>query len=386
MKAIRRTIIVLVLTLLISGNLFASYLYFEQTNKGWLSRHGLCPITKKDNPSTPEGYENSNEYYNEDPYLGRVVYVGDPTTIEVINVGPIASSTSNNRFYFTKEDNTNRWREVFIVVRVWGCDHSNNKRGLHHLNIIIEHPGDTFTIPYGAGLEEVPIGEFGFSDSVPANGIALSTKNNGTNGFKYKYPYQYIWVDILVVRTDVHHNLLAGNYETHFRFCLTNGLETTFHLHGKWSTLTLGSVHPYVFTVEPVCNHFSFCDIAQITDVQSALHVGNIYYMSEELEADVTISSSPDINATDFKFVSSYGSSFPYNLVFEPILPAGQVRIVRQNNTIATTSAKVAGTSPMGTDIDAYRLEGKIKLYLDSAINPCAGNYDSTIYFRVTSK
>lgn len=339
-----------------------------------------------DNPNTPSGYANSNEYYTKDPYLGRLIYLGEPTTIEVINVGPIAQSTSNNRFYFTKEDNTNRWREVFIVVRVWGLDHSNNKRGLHPLNIIIEHPGDTFTIPFGAGLEEVAIGEFGFSNSVPVNGIPLSTKNTGTNGYKYKYPYQYIWIDMLVVRTNVFRNLLAGNYETHFRFNLSNGLETTFHLHAKWSTLNLGTVHPYVFTVEPVNNHFSFYDIAQRTDVQSALHVSNIYYMSDELEADVTISSSSDTNATDFKFVSNYGSSFSYNLVFEPILPAGQVRNIRQNATIATTNAKVAGTSPMGTDINAYRLEGKIKLYLDPDLTPCAGNYDSTIYFRVTSK
>jgi hypothetical protein len=68
------------------------------------------------NKSNPDDYKNSNEYWNNEGYLGRLVYSGPPTTFSFVANPPYAIGTTNNRFYFTLNNQNPEpqyWREFF---------------------------------------------------------------------------------------------------------------------------------------------------------------------------------------------------------------------------------------------------------------------------------
>lgn len=378
MKHIKLTVL-LIMMCLISTSLFAVMLTYEQAT-GKLRGFQLGVA---DSPSIPSSYAVSTEYWGNEGYIGRIVYQGNPTTFTFSNIGPTANTTGT-RFYFTYNSNgwinTSRWQEFFLVVRAKGLKQGGGQYDFSGVNAVIANNNGIFTLTQGAGTDLVLIGETGY-DSNLQSGVY-----NGTNGYKYKYPYSYIWLDVTLIRTQNFQSLSKGYYESLFSITTGNGLSSQLNLGGEYSPRSNQSgPFAYFFGIEETAaKPFSFASLSTRNTVANALPVAKLRFSSDMSNAEVTISSDPSGMQSSFYF-SSNGISFPFHVVFDSAIPSiGRSEITSSlNNTFSGTSATVA--SPVdGSTYSAFRLEGDICLFVDPNLTPASGIYTSTIYVSIT--
>jgi len=156
-------------------------------------------------------------------FIGRLLYLGEPCTFTFSNIGPVASYTSNNRFYFTLNNdgtpNTGVWREFFLVTRAKGITHGGSQHDFSSINSVIANNSGSFILNVGAGTELASVGEVGY-DTNRNSGVYT-----GTNAFRYKYPYSAIWIDVTLIRTtSARSSTTRGYYESHIQITTGGGL------------------------------------------------------------------------------------------------------------------------------------------------------------------
>ncbi|MDD3366654.1 MAG: hypothetical protein WCS59_04260 [Sphaerochaetaceae bacterium] len=92
--------------------LASNTLVYDPSGGGSLS--GLN-VGSADNPNNPNSYI-SGSFTEKEGYLGRYVYHGEPNiTLTFTNLG---SQGLGNKFYYTRLNNSNVYREFFIVARI----------------------------------------------------------------------------------------------------------------------------------------------------------------------------------------------------------------------------------------------------------------------------
>ncbi len=376
----RKCIILLIFIISISFHLFGATIIYDRNGANITG----FDISGTDN-SNPSTYNNSNDYTGLAGYAGRLLYRGEGTTLIFENGGPIASSTSNNRFYFTKNGDTNGWKEVFFITRVKGKRHNSSTIvNYYNINTIIEHPSDSISLP-SAGPELLTENGPGFDQYGNAGTY------NGSNQYIYTYKYDYTIVEITIIRTSTTRNFSSyfTNYET-IVSVTGEGVDINLSFIGQtfWSSWLGSMPEQYVFSVERVVDDLIPIEVlSNKNSINDALNVGFLKYHSYFNDSGtISFSSNSSTVNTTFLFTRTIGSniySFPYNVVFDatkPNLPA--TKISSSNNSFASSSQSVV--SPIGgSTVSIQALEGDIKIYLDSpsSINgKPPGDYSSTIY------
>lgn len=345
-------------------------------------------VNTKDNPRNPHQYKNGTEVWTKSGFVGRVVYTGPPTTLSFTNTGPDATGTSNNRFYFTYisssgESYPGRWSEFFLVLRAKGLRHpkeqpSDRQHDFSGINTVVEHPGETITIPHGAGSEEVAVGEEGY------NVDGAKDVYNGSNGYKYKYPYTYIWVDVTLIRPQITQGLWTGYYESEITVSTQSLTSHILLLRGKYGWPLVDPPPFYSFGVtKTIADPFPFSELEGRTTTTQALKVAEVSYISSETAATIHFAANAAGTSDPFSFHCE-GSSFPYYLAFKATNPNRSVEQAAPGQTFATEIEQV--WSPIdSTPSDMHVLQGDLKIYLpDNQVQPAEGVYTATVYCFVT--
>lgn len=374
----------------------ADTLVYDQTDRGKLIGFNL---SEDPNVSIfPSSYSNTNPYYAS-PYqfIGRLDYLGEPTTLTFRNTGDSATGggASNNKLYFTYLTNgvshLNQWKEFFLVVTVRGELHNNNHvnheypsaQGGKKNKVIVEIPYVLDLPGAGASEEEVAVGEMGYNNSGTLKKRGAWWPNNQ---YKYKYQYQNVWLDITAIFTNTTSSPFPeGTYITQFLTETANGLSYPFYLVGEYSTD--GTISDFLFNVIGTAdNPFPFSSLQHKNTHQDSYKVGELQYFSSSDKATLELSSSPNGSEINFLLFSNEQSqtSFPYNVVFNSIKPSlGNVDIIDPG--ILFDSEYSSTISPIdGILTEANTIEGDIGLYVDAGITPMAGTYHSTIYCILT--
>lgn len=374
------SLILLLLVFFVALPLFSAELTYDMAT-GKISGYDL---SEEDDPDDPGSYANSTEVWTNEGFVGRLNYRGEPTTLTFNNTGSVATGTSNNRFYFTYYTNgvtkLDRWREFFLVTRVKGLYHNGVQHDFSGTNTVVANNGGSVAITQGAGTEEVVSGQSGY------NSTGASGTFNGSNGFKYKYKYQVIWVDVTVIQTDKKKNLKKGYYKTQITASSTTGVNYTMMLIGERDPKgNQNEPSAFYFGVESiVSNPFPYIDLFNKNSVGNSLFVGRLRYFSVEDSADVRFASNLGGSATSFTLNSVGATPVPYSVVFDPTKPnSGAVHITSAYTPFET--AYLPTISPIdGTSTDAYILEGEIRIFVAPETYPVSGTYTSTIYCILT--
>lgn len=376
----KTTTLLLALMLVYSPMVFSGSLDYDQATG---NLDGFS-VTTTDSPNYSSGYENSTEVWDKSGFIGRLLYVGEPTTFTFTNIGSNPYGTSNNRFYFilnnTGTANTAVWKEFFFVARAKGITQGGSQYAFTSVNSVIANNGGSFSLAFGAGPELVAVGQTGY-DTNRQSGIYT-----GSNAFRYKYPYQAIWIDLTLIRTNVSKSIYTrGYYESHIRISTNTGLCHELHLGGEYIPRS-NHIEPeaYFFGIEELYTQaFPFTELENRNTVASALEVATIRYTSHVDQAQIRIASNATGTDTNFRFTSDEGLSFPFKVVYDGTLPnLAAVEVTPSSNTFATVSSTLP--SPVGGSYTAYRMEGKLKLSVPINTQPASGLYSSTIYVLVT--
>lgn len=371
----------------------ASLMYDQAT--GTLGPIDVSKIETGNNIKEDTYHDKAKEFYaNNQPgvFIGRLLYNGDPTTLTFTNVGPDATNGAGNNFYWTNVNSTDNWTEFFIVIRAKGLRHNGSTHDFSGKNKVISYSkGYTYTLLYGAGTEEVAIGQTGY------NAAGASGVYNGSNGFKYKYPYSVIWLDTIIVHIDKKGTkkqytlwppfytlvLDDGSYETQLQISTNTGASYYLLLQGKNSS-TSDIPMGYFFTVDKLYNTvIPYTNIEGRNTPATGLDIANVLYISEISPAKIKIASNAQGTEQNFVFTSN-GSTYPYKLAFAATVPTIGATQVANGNTFSTTWTSTI-QSPLGDPPhNANQLYGTIKLYVDGNTNPpMPGSYSSTIYVLV---
>ncbi|HCG62292.1 MAG TPA: hypothetical protein DIW48_01685 [Sphaerochaeta sp.] len=376
----------------VRGTLAIAYVFLAMTISAtsfiWDSAGGnglLGNLDLSTADSTSVDY-TTGQHYSRDGFLGRFVFQGEAgTTLTVTSTGPLATSTpSGNYFYFTKTDDTNRWRRVFFVATIKAYLHSNAEGpilGTH--NTIIDNPGDSITIPAGAGAEE-------HNTSDPSYSGGYNTQ--GTWGFgsayRYKYPYKYIWIDLTTIRTTTSRRLKNGLYELGLLLS-GDGISAHLNLTGRYQNYS-GAPGSYSFILERTCPPtIPFQELIENTTYTNSYPVGTVRFNSVDTRARMFFASDSQGLFTDFRFASDRGS-FGYHVVYTPRIPSGYATKIDSTTKIFPSTANpVPFTSPThGETEQQYQLEGEIRIYVDpgtTLFTAPADSYDSRIYCFLTA-
>ncbi|HOE89673.1 MAG: hypothetical protein BWY50_01628 [Spirochaetes bacterium ADurb.Bin315] len=337
-----------------------------------------------DSPSNPTAYDGKqNEVWEKPGFIGRVAYTGPPTTLTFTNTGPVATGTQENRFYFTHLSNQGSWKEFFLVVRSKGITHSGTRIDYSEVNKVVEHPLDTITMPYGAGFEEVESGEEGY------NIFGTKGTYNGFNGYKYKYPYKYVWMDVTLIRTSNSLSLIPDSfYESNITVTATNGASLTLVLSGEYGDPTGYSPSFYSFGVtKTVTDPFPISDLTGRKTPSQALKVGVVTYTSDNTAANIRFAANAAGTSEVFLFTNENNNNirFRYYLAFQATKPNRPLETVTPAKQFPTAVQTVY--SPIDYPYRTYTwnyLEGDLKIYLPDQVNPASGIYTSTVYCFVT--
>lgn len=341
--------------------------------------------------NTSTSYYSTGEHYGLPGFLGRFVYQGTAgNTLSFVNSGPVATggSASPNSFYFTKTNDTSRWRKVFFVATAKGLTHGES--GLRILpNVIIDSNGDTLTLPAGAGTEQVDPFAAGYSGGYDANGVLGSGPS-----FIYLYPYRLIWIDITVIRTGTTSGNLGntasrGGYVSQL-LIQGSGLSMGLTLAGYIQN-TGSQPDSYAFELERVCpDIIPFDELVIKNSYLDSYKVGNVRFYSVDTPASVYFASDAAGTATDFRFVSPRGS-FAYYVLYDAITPAANaVSVSSVASRFSSTSSPVTFTSPLYSNETELRyiLNGEVRIFVFSDLQNLplpADSYSSKIYvFLVT--
>jgi len=373
-------IILFVCSLFIAIPLFSAELTYDMAT-GKITGFDLA---SPDDPDTPSSYVNSTEVWMQDGFVGRLNYRGEPTILTFSNTGDIATGTTYNRFYFTYDTNgtikLDRWREFFLVTRVKGLYHNGVQHDFSGINTVVANNGGTVPITQGAGPELVAISESGYNSS-GASGIY-----DGSNGFMYKYKYQFIWVDVTVILTRQKKNLDRGYYKTQFTANSTSGVNYTMTLIGEKDPKN-NQTEPsaFYFGVESiVSNPFPYTNLFDKNTLGNSLLVGRLRYFSLDDSANVRIAANSIGTLTNFTLQSVGATSVPYSLAFDPIAPnTSAVQITSSYTTF--DSAYLPTISPIdGSSTYGNVLEGEVRIFVAPETYPVSGTYSSTIYCILT--
>lgn len=385
---VRRLFIYTALLFLVITPLGAATIIYDQPSSGNLQGHS---VSDNHSPSTPNEYENSTAYHKKVSFIGRLVYVGEPTTFTFINIGPTGSGGSANKFYWTKVNDTSEWREIFYVIRAKGKTQSGVTIDFGGINKAIVTTGSTYEITYGAGDEQVAEGKPGFD-------AAGNPGTNTSNSHPYKYRFKSVFIDLMIVNTanktwgeilDLLPSI--GYYEKCLLITTTSGAAIDFHLSAHY--LYWGSKSfTYSFEVEKeYLSPIPYGDLEFKKSKEDSLKVGTVRYASDVHKATVTFASNPTGTNQTFSLVCSSGKSISYLLAFEPIISnegGGIVQVTESTNTFTTKEMTVP--SPVATgSYKANRLEGNLRIYLPllgEANPPMPGVYSSNIYILVVKK
>ena len=374
------SLILLVIFILLAIPLFSAELTYDMAT-GKISGFDLA---NPDSPDTPSSYANATEVWQNNGFVGRLNYRGEPTTLTFSNTGSVATGTSNNRFYFTYDTNgtikLNRWREFFLVTRVKGLYHNGVQHDYSGINTVVANNGGTVAITQGAGPEVVASGQAGFNSS------GAPGTYNGSNGFKYKYKYQYIWVDVTVILTNQKKNLNKGYYKTQFTANSTTGVNYTMILIGERDPRNnQNEPSAFYFGVESiVSNPFPYADLFSKNSMGNSLFVGRLRYFSLDDSANVRFASNAGGTLTSFTLQSVGATPVPYSLVFDPTAPDSAAEHITSASTLFN-SAYLPTISPIdGTSTDGNILEGNLRIFIAPETYPLSGTYSSTIYCILT--
>jgi len=337
-----------------------------------------------DNPDYPEWYDgNTTEVWAKSGFIGRIVYTGPATTLSFTNTGPVAAGTQENRFYFTHLSSSSSWKEFFLVVRSKGITHSGTRIDFSGANRVVEHPLDTITMPFGAGFEEVAVGEEGY------NTFGTKGTYNGSNGYKYKYPYKYVWMDVTLIRTANSSSLISGSfYESEITVTAENGTSLTLLLSGEYGAPA--GDHPPIYSfgvMKTIADPFPISDLAGRTTPVQALKVGTVTYSSYETAANIHFAADAAGTSDVFLFRNEDNNNikFRYYLAFQATKPNRSLEPVTLAKRFPTETQTVY--SPIDYPYRTYTwnyLEGDLKIYLPVQVNPASGIYTSTVYCFVT--
>jgi len=339
-------------------------------------------VNTRDNPRNPHQYKNGTEVWTKSGFVGRVVYTGPPTTLSFTNTGPDATGTSNSRFYFTSLSSTAHWSEFFLVLRAKGLRHDNVQHDFSGINTVVEHPEETITILHGGGLEEVAVGEEGY------NVDGAKDEYDGSNGYKYQYPYKYIWVDVTLIRPQIlSHNywyLNTGYYESEITVTAQSGISHILRLSGIHRSASGDPPPFYSFGVtKTIDDPFPFSELEGRMTTTQALKVAEVSYTSSNTAATIHFAANAAGTSDPFSFHCE-GSSFPYYLAFKATNPNRSVEQVAPGQTFATEIKPVQSPIDL-TFLDMHVLVGDLKIYLPAnQVNPAEGVYTATVYCFVT--
>lgn len=335
----------------------------------------------------------TGEHWTRSGFAGRLIYQGPADNTLTVDIGdPLAVPSTTNRFYFTRaisstSSDTNDWRQFFIVTRTKGLYHDGSQHDYSGINVIVENPGDTIPITRGAGFETVNIGETGYNTS------GGSGTYNGSNGYQYLYPYRYLWIDIIVIRTFNSSGLNSrgrGNYQTILTFN-GPGMNANLVLRGYYQSRNYNP-DSYYFGVERVASQYiPYAELITKTSLENSLLVGYLRYHSIDWAGTVRFASNAAGSETNFQFTATVNQivrSFPYYVVFDPSIPAGNAtRIYTTSNTFSSTWASIPnliGGDPFQNEV----LQGEIRIFVPSNMTMSSipsSTYASIIYCILTT-
>lgn len=390
------------LLFLSQATLLANQLLYQPTGSGKVTGFDvsitLLPHQRPVNYWHNDKREGWN-FENSKLYVGRVLYVGEPgVPLTITNMGPFPTSGKGydvKRFYWTQMAvGSTDWTEFFIVLRPKGYTHNEKQDDYLRKNTVIQESGNSMILDRGAGpsTELVAIGEQGF-DGDGNGGIY-----NGTNGYKYKYQYKAIFIDVTLIppnnnnwtRGVIIKNPQYGNYEANLKFSVP-GDNLSFALQGKHGTEHDPPPNPACqfdidsYYSDPVPyevlrnNHYS---------VATALEIAALTYASPSCQAVVTLASNAAGTETNFVFKSETTSeTIPHRLVYDCTTGRegdcnGPIVVTNNRKSFYTYHDPIGPPSPIeGTLGPGNYLEANLRLYLDPTSHyPSAGEYTSTIY------
>lgn len=399
---------ILILLLLLLSALFpalpliAASLVYDQSDKGKLTGFDAGEL----GPELASSYENKTAQYRDKPgYLGRMVYVGGPTTFTFSDVRSPAATDGGVRggFYFVNVDRNDRWREYFLVLRPWGFLHdtslSVDKRSVDLIKktTVLKDSGMTLTLSQGAGDELAEHGKKGYNYRGGVQGDCLIDANGNYNEFKYRYPYSHIWIDVTyIIRYNISttHTWPGGIghfYSSDLAITTSTGASLLLNLLGYYGAdFAQPDEKPFTFNfniTKYYPSYVSYNTIRNCNSKETGLDIASISYLSINDKAKVTISSDPGGTSTEFYFVAKDGTGTTgqpsrFNLAFQSTIPAAAPVALSETNCF--TSVIATEPSPISGSNTSNRLEGMIKLYTDrSTVTPLRGFYTSTIYLTI---
>lgn len=333
--------------------------------------------------TNPTNYPGKGEVWTYPGFVGRLNYLGEPTTFTFTNTGPQRTTNPKSMFYFTFQTtpDTSIYREFFLVGRAKGLYHNGNQHDFNNSNFTITTSGAQFVLTKGAGTETAEVGQIGYNTS------GGSGTYNGSNAYSFKYPYKLIWLDITLIRTtNKNATTTRGYYESTITVNTASGVNTTLQLFAEYNPRTSQATPwNYYFGVENLLPaSFPFSQLLAKNTVANSLIVGNLKYYSTDDTAKVSFASNTAGNQTDFRLTSTTGSDwFAYTLVFDPTLPNTAATAITSATTyFPATQTSVA--SPVGGSNTGYFMEGEVRIYVNANLFPLSGLYSSYIYCFLT--
>ncbi len=348
------------------------------------------------NPYQIQNY-TYGEYWSTDGFLGRYVYRGDPIDLTVTTLHPSPSTWNNGRFYYfhinsSGTNDLNSWKEYVLLFRIKGQLHTGGTSDFTGANIIIESPGEQIHIPVGAGDETVQTGEAGY-DAQGNAGIF-----DGSNGFFYRYPYAYLWIDVTVLRTTQEYNIsrrrVRGYYDSSVHI-VGNGIDKNLVIEGYVRTGS-NTMNPdtYSFGMQRIAPEMiPFTDLMGKSTLTNSYLAGHVSYNSSETSGSVGFYADSSGTSTDFTFTSTVSGvpvSIPYFVLFDPIIcgnTISPVLVSSMNNTFTTDYRTVYSPVDGQQSVD-HVLTGDIRLIVHPGITATsfpAASYSSTIYAVFTA-
>lgn len=387
----RRIVFLTALMLMLSITItFASAatLIYDKLGNAKLQGHS---VDTSHNPSAPGGYENATFYHDSRPHIGRLVYLGAPTTFTFTNSSPASSGGSANAFNWTRVNDTSEWRQVFYLIRVQGKPRTGAAVDIEGKNKAIAANMATYVLAHGAGDETVGNGSPGFN-------AAGNPGTNSNGSHPYKYKFQYIWIDVMIINTDTKSwgssilNLLpkTGYYENHLLVTTTSAAAIDLHISANYYRMLWDPPFPFTYTFAVEKEYLApipYADIEGKRTMQTSLKIATVRFISDADKAKLTFASNAAGSSQTFSFVGSQGRTIPYLLAFEPtISDKGVFKQITSSSDIYYTK-ETTDTFPLGgTSFKAHKLEGYLRIYLPPANNadpPMPGVYSSTIYVLI---
>ncbi len=400
-KSCYRVFILFIALLLLSqALLLGNQLLYQPTEAGKLTGFVVTRSTSLIKRPASHWHNNKEEawdFENSKFYVGRILFLGEPgTSMTITNLGPLPTSGKDydvNKFYWTQmTGGGSDWTEYYIVLRPKGFTHEETQDDYLNKNTVIQETGGSITLERGAGpsTELVAVGEQGF------DGKGDGGTYNGSNGFKYKYQYKAIFIDVTIIPPNNRNWTRLGTrpqygfYESNLNFTVP-GDSLSLALQAEEGSgndpppniacqFDVDSYYSDPVPYETLRNHHY--------SVATALEIGALSYASPTCQAAVTLASNAAGTEANFAFkCETSHETIPHRLVYHCTTGRegecdGPIVVTNNRKSFYTFHDPTGPPSPIeGTLGPGNYLEAKLKLYLDPTSEyPCSGKYTSTIY------